>query len=349
MLDASKNENAPARRWWPVVKTVLGVAVLALIAWQFARDLGRLPPRTEPVRVGWLAGSAGLYLVGLGLSGVYWVSLLRHLGAAPGWLRGLRAYFVSQLGKYVPGKAMALVMRVGMVRGPGTPASTAALTAFYEVLTTMAAGVLLALVLIPFVVPGDVPGVLFSGWLRLDLGPHSLFTRYLVELLLFAGLLFLACAAPLTPWLFNRLATGVTRRFGLTTPPPVRYAYFLEGLLVIAPCWVLFGLSLACGLAALPEVDGFWSWGEVGWLMVCIALAYVGGFVVPISPGGLGVREFLLVLLLVPLLTRNGMPATEAAAVVTLVVLLLRLAWTVGEVALAGCLYVASPSPRGAS
>jgi uncharacterized membrane protein YbhN (UPF0104 family) len=160
--------------------------------------------------------------------------------------------------------------------------------------------------------------------------------------------LFAACALPLTPWFFNRLAAGVIRRFSTEPVPPVNSAYFAEGLLIIAPCWVLFGLSLACGFAALPEVNLGWSPLTLGWLMVSMAIAYVGGFVVPISPGGLGIREFLLTLLLVPVLTRHGTPAAQAGPLVALVVLLLRLAWTVGEAVLAGCLYLVPP-PRGAS
>jgi hypothetical protein len=107
------------------------------------------------VGCGWLALSALLYLAGLGLSGVFWFAITRRLSAHPTWIMGLRAYFVSQLGKYAPGKALALVIRVGMVLlADRTPAATAALAAFYEVLTTMAAGALLALALAPLVVSG---------------------------------------------------------------------------------------------------------------------------------------------------------------------------------------------------
>jgi hypothetical protein len=63
--------------------------------------------------------------------------------------------------------------------------------------------------------------------------------------------LLVVTGLPLTPWLFNRMAAGVTRpfqRLGLAPMPPVRYGYLLEGLILIAPCWLLFGLALACGL-----------------------------------------------------------------------------------------------------
>ena len=56
----------------------------------------------------------------------------------------LRAYVVSHLGKYVPGKAMVVVVRAGMVVPFGARASTAAIATFYETLVMMAAGGLVA-------------------------------------------------------------------------------------------------------------------------------------------------------------------------------------------------------------
>jgi uncharacterized membrane protein YbhN (UPF0104 family) len=323
-------------RWWPIAKMLLGVAIVALVGWQLASDLRKLPPRSEPIGYGWLVASAVFYLMGLGLSGVFWLRLLGHFGAGPPWLKGIRGYFLSQLGKYAPGKALALVMRVGFVHGPHTPRALAALAAFYEVLTTMAVGALVALLLIPIVLPAEAAGI---DWGSLyDPAAHHDPTAGQIALL--ALCLFLITALPLTPWLFNRMSRGVTRPFGMATPPPVSYRYLGEGVLLIAPCWLLFGLALACGLAAVPEVNVPWTFTHLGRITVCIAVAYVGGFVVP-TPGGLGGREFLLLMLLIPILEGDRPTATLA-------VLLVRLAWTVGELVLAGCLYLVPPT-RGAT
>ena len=46
----------------------------------------------------------------------------------------LRAYVVSHLGKYVPGKAMVVVIRTALVVPFGARASTAAIATFYETL-----------------------------------------------------------------------------------------------------------------------------------------------------------------------------------------------------------------------
>jgi len=316
-------------KWWPIFKMLLGVGIVALVAWQLSRDLYRLPPRTEPIGYGWLVMSALLYLIGLGLSGVFWLRLLGHMQAAPPWLQGMRAYYLSQLGKYAPGKALALVLRVALVHGPNTPRATAALAAFYEVLTTMAVGVLLALPLIALVHPAQTRGLDWPALLRLEMSAAHDPSR--VEVAVLTLLLLVVTALPLTPWLFNRLARGVTRPFGMATPPAVTYAYLGEGVLLLSPCWLLFGLALACGCAALPEITMPWTLENLARLVLLMAVAYVGGFVVP-APGGLGGREYLLLLLLLPVLQGERPTAS-------LVVLLLRLAWTVGEVVLAGVLY----------
>ena len=60
------------------------------------------------------------------------------------------------LGKYLPGKAWALVLRATLIRGPEVRLSVAGLSSFYEVLTTMAAGVLLAALLFGLQVPSNL-------------------------------------------------------------------------------------------------------------------------------------------------------------------------------------------------
>jgi len=305
--------------WWQAVKLALGLLVLAFVGRQFSLDMARLEPDRPAVGVGWLALAGLLYLVGMGFSGLYWVRLIRHLGASPGWLASARAYYVSQLGKYVPGKALALILRVGMVASPATPASTAALAAFHEVLATMASGAVVAVgcsLLLP--VGGGMDwGAISSTEGRHDPGRWE----YLGVAL---GLMVLTLV-PILPPVFNRLAAVVTRPFRTGPLPEVGWASLGEGLLVTAPCWLCLGAALGCGLLAVGA-----TLPPAAYLVASMAIAYVAGFVVPISPGGLGVRELALSLLLARHLD---------AGRVALAVLLLRLAWTLAEGVAAGILY----------
>ena len=69
----------------------------------------------------------------------------------------------------MPGKAWALLLRGGLVRGPETRLGVAIITSFYEVLTTMAAGALVAAVVF-LVQPPEVTGL---KWHPVFTGPQS--------------------------------------------------------------------------------------------------------------------------------------------------------------------------------
>ena len=67
-----------------------------------------------------------------------------------------------------------------------------------------------------------------------------------------------------------------------------------------------------------------------------LALAYVSGFIIVFLPSGLGAREALLVLVLVPDLSqRLRLGAEDARPLATLTVILLRLVWTSTELLVA--------------
>ena len=332
------------RRWWPIVKALLGLAILSWIGWRFYLDLKRPELWQQPLAIGWLVPAALCYLGGLSLSALYWRRLLGHLGHQPPLAATFRAYFVGQLGKYVPGKALALVLRADLLRGAGVPAGLAGLAAFYEVLVTMAAGALLALLLFVLTDPGGVLAGRGEALLALSSLSWSedLFIDRLTLVLVALGLCALILG-PIYPPVFNRIVHTVTIPFRSGPAPRIRVAWLGEGLLLTAPCWLLFGVALACALHAVPGAGLDWSVATLAYLTAVMGLAYVSGFLVPI-PGALGAREFFLrVLLAGALAERLDTPRPTALGRVVLAVLLLRLAWTVAEVLLAGVLYWPPP------
>ncbi len=318
------------KRWWPVGKAVLTVAVLAAVAWQFARilqdpKLSEEDPLHRPAlqilgetvlhaHPGWLAASALLYVTGLGFSAFFWFRLLRVLGQKPDPVAAARAYYVGHLGKYVPGKAWALLLRTTLVSGPDVRPSVAAMTAVYETLTTMAMGALLAAVLLT--------------WLAADSG------TYVWQAL---GLLALA-GIPILPGVFNFLVRRSAAPFlrGDAQPlPAVRTPTLLFGLALGGCGWVLLGTSLWAVLEALRPESAALEGATLARCIAFLALAYVAGFLALPAPGGLGVRELILQQFLEPEL--GPLPSLVA-------VLLLRLLWTAAEAGMAGALYWL-PSP----
>lgn len=336
------------RRWWPAVKAVLGLAIVLLIGRRFASDLASAELWARPWQPAWLVLSGLLYLAGLSFSALYWGRLLAHLKEPAPPLAVARAYFVGHLGKYIPFKAYSLVLRADLVRQRGVSPSLAGLTTFYEVLTTMASGALLAAGL--FAACGPESGAALS---RQSLLQALSLTRPEEGGLGWAacvGLALLLAAAtglPVVPALFNRVAHHLTLPFrDRDAPlPAIRLAYLLEGLALTAVGWLLLGISLWCALRAVVGPLN-WPPAALARLPASLAVAYVAGFVILVAPGGIGVREFFLVLFLGPeLVGLTGASASEAESLAVGVVVALRLAWTAAEFLLAALLFFA-PAPK---
>jgi uncharacterized membrane protein YbhN (UPF0104 family) len=324
------------RRAWPFLKAILWFLILYLIGRQFVRDLQRPELLRRPLHAGWLVLSGLLYVLGLGFSALYWHRLLGHLGARPPLGAALRAYYLGHLGKYLPGKAWALFLRSSLVRGHGVSAGLAALTSLYEVLTTMASGVLVSLLLFA-VLGADAGAGLNAETLRhllwLEQPGEGGLQRSVVVLI--SLLLFVAIVVPLQPAIFNRLAHRLSLPFrerDAALLPHIRFFYLLEGLALTGLGWLFLGASFAAALRG--TIGAEWPLFDVrtARLPAIMGQSYVIGFVVLIAPGGLGVREFMLTLLLTPeLVGIRDMAADEARGSVVLAVVVLRLVWTVAE------------------
>jgi hypothetical protein len=233
-----------------------------------------------------------------------------------------------------------------MVRSSTTQVGVAVLTSFYEVFLTMSSGALLAAVLFAVQAGDFSSGVDWHVFGRIwqifkggkaeaaPVDPHAL--------CLLALLLLLVIGIPSLPPFFNRLVQRLALPFrqGESGAVPTPHAAsMLQGLALTPGCWFLMGASLWAGLQA-AGVAPVWSWES--WLRYTafLALAYVSGFLIVFLPSGLGAREALLVLVLVPDISqRLGLEAENARPMATLTVLLLRLVWTAAELVTVAALY----------
>ena len=134
-----------SKKWLIVAVKLL---IVVLVAW-FVRDtlvkawrqIGEQTWHWQPF---WLLSAGAIYLIGLLPAAAYWHYVLKVLGQDARWVNTLRAYYIGHLGKYVPGKAMVVILRTGMVRGQGVDTGVAAVSVFFETLTMMAVGAFMA-------------------------------------------------------------------------------------------------------------------------------------------------------------------------------------------------------------
>src|SRR5215471_17031560 len=132
-------------------KYALPVLVAVFVGWYFYKKLDQPGLWNGPLvpEVRWLLAAGVLYLVAYTVWGLYYVILLNNQGAHAPTGTGLRAYFVSQMGKYVPGKILVIVIRVGMLRGIGITRTAIGIAAMYESLVWVGAGALVGIILLP--------------------------------------------------------------------------------------------------------------------------------------------------------------------------------------------------------
>jgi uncharacterized membrane protein YbhN (UPF0104 family) len=324
-----------SRRWivWSFRIVVL-VIVCVGVGGTVRNGLDQLAGHQWHVRPAWLVVAGVLYAIGLVPMAWFWYRLLQSLAQPTPWQATLRAYFLGHLGKYVPGKAMAVILRVAAVRRWVPSMRVAILSTMLETLTMMAVGAFLAAAISIFLLR-DKP-----------------------ELAGIALLAAIAVGVPTMPPIARRVA-----QFGLTRIRPtavgendgapeqsspssmptratsaeelaidaINVRLLAEGWGAAIACWLFLGLSLWATLRAIG-VDSVSPIYDLPMLVAVVAMAVVAGFV-SMLPGGLGVRD----LALVQLLAEHCGPADALVAAV-----IMRLVWLVSELAVCVILYIAA-------
>jgi len=339
------------RKLLPALKIAFTLAILAAVGRFFYLDLRRAGSEGLWRHPCWLVLSGAFYILGLFCSAWFWIRLMRSLGQDPSFMPAVRAYYLGHLGKYLPGKAWALVVRASLAQGAGVKVGVAGVTSLYEVLTTMSAGALLAAVLFAVGAPDTSSLDDWSPLRRLfterDPDTSAVDRKGLVALAL--GMLVVV-GVPILPPVFNRLVKRLRSLKNLLARQPasesidprrfhVRMPVLLEGLAMTAVGWMLLGASLWAVLQSVVDEPRLMTVAEWGQLSAILSLAYVAGFIVVFMPSGLGVRELFLRLFLVPELSRQWTGEKLSVTTTIWAVLLLRLVWTAAELVTCAIVY----------
>jgi glycosyltransferase 2 family protein len=265
----------------------------------------------------WLAAAVVFYVLGQLPNGLFWRQILHALGQrVPLWAT-LRAFYIGHLGKYVPGKAMVVVMRTSLLVPHGARPAAAAVAVFYETLTMMAVGSLVSALII---------AVRF---------------RDHVDWLLAAVAMVVVTGLPIVPPVFTRIVRML--RVGQTEEAAasgdigrLRPAALAGGWLLVSIGWFLSGASIAATLRAAGFAGDTHAADQLVICTAAAALSIVVGFL-SFIPGGFFVREAVLITFLGP---TYGDDAALVAAV------LVRLVWLVAELGVSVILYMSGTRPR---
>ncbi|MEZ6087729.1 MAG: hypothetical protein R3C05_06835 [Pirellulaceae bacterium] len=262
-----------------------------------------------------IAIAAVIYLVSLFPTAIFFHQTLTHMGQRPRLAASVRAHVLGHMGKYVPGKAMVVILRTGAIAGPDVRPGVAMVAAFIETLLMMAVG-------------GTLAGLLVMA---LD---------FPLEITLPALGLAICTAIPTIPAVFRILVRRVAgsrlgRDKGLDDAV-INWGLMAIGWGWMLLTWVLVGSAFALIVQASPGamIEPF-TWRDSALCIASISLAMVAGFL-SLLPGGAGARELVITTLLAP---RFGIVPGLVAAILARVVFLFV------EVTIGGLLWLKRP-PR---
>lgn len=194
---------------------------------------------------------------------ISWSSALQHIG-------------IASISKYVPGKVWPFVARAMVAERSGMSKSAIVGASIYEQVLTLAVGTTLGIALYA-PIDSIIAKLAFAASTLLAIVPViNLLTSRLDSI------------TARIPWIAQRLPKGlVPRQVDMATTGKLVVAYSL--------LWCLTGTIAAAVLA----ISGIAPTAPVAiQLTAAVMLSVCAGFVVLLAPGGLGVREGALVLLL---------------------------------------------------
>lgn len=260
-----------------------GYLLLALFGavWVLATniDFSLLPERVYWVYSPWIGLSVVLFWVVL--AGVWQFNLRLTMGQRISLLAAFRQIVMLLMGKYLPGKVWGVFARGGDASVlEQVPASDSYAAAYLEQLISVHAGFMFGLALLTLAYPAEVwIGIVFLFSLpSLVIVPkfHHRLLKWSSGLLLkkYSSMLKIVESTVISVVDYGRLFL----------------AYLCE--------WVVTGLML---VAVQLAITGVWPAGELFVLLLgSYAIAMVVGFIAIFAPGGIGVREGVMVALLTP-------------------------------------------------
>jgi len=244
--------------------------VIAGVTWFIWRNASELQYNNFSVRWSFIIAAILAAFAFYVVSFFIWRRLAKSFGLKASFILESKAFFISQLGKYVPGKVTLLLLRLDVYRE--YPKRTITIATFVEMIASMASWCLIAASFFVFL-PPEIPN----------------YIRY-------TGIgMFVILIASLNPKLLKPSANWVLRLFGRECIDEIpSFGIMLRFIAVYIVGGLLQGLVLYFALNSFSSVP-FQYYPAITSAYLCAVLI---GIAAIFAPGGIGVREGILFLAL---------------------------------------------------
>jgi uncharacterized membrane protein YbhN (UPF0104 family) len=293
---------------------IFAATVLFFAARTLAAQWNRIGSRLTHVHLewAWIAAATLIVLLTYALLIEGWRRVLAAWDSRLAFHDAARIWFLSNLGKYVPGNIWSLTAMGVMARERGVSGIAAAGSSVVMQLVSVITGTAIVL----------ITGAKLLGQ----------------PLLVGLSILVLALVLFAAPKFLPRFATWAANLTGREIAPPnVPATSIWMAAVASALSWLFYGVAFRFFVHGLLGSAS----GEMSSYIAVYSAAYILGFISPIAPAGLGVREFTLA----AFMTQLGL-ASEADA--ALIAIAARLWLTVVEL-VPSALFVATRTSKRSS
>lgn len=242
---------------------------------------------TYDFQPGWLLLASLLVLGTYAILVETWRRIVAQLGTRIKFWPAARIWFISNLGKYVPGKIWQVTTMAMMLSQHGVTLAAAGASAAVITIANVATGFAIVLILSVGTVKGIAGGT--AGILAATI-----------------AMLLVLVAAPLLARQWNRLAAKIGREQLAVRIPHAAIATALVGCVA---SWLLYGVAFQWFVRALIGPDE----APLSAYITANAASYLVGYLMIFAPAGLGFREIVLSTLLRTL----GIATAPQAALIT--------------------------------
>jgi glycosyltransferase 2 family protein len=297
--------TAPKRRgWWTAVQFVLLAVILVLFGREIAGMQAELRATARSITVRWelIAAASAIVLATYAALIQSWRLLMSGWGSTLAFWPAVRIWTIANLGRYVPGKVWSVGAMVVLAQREGVNPVAATGAALLGTLINIGAGF-------------GIVAIAGSGIL------DALDPRYRAVTMI--GTAGFVLGVLLLPWMLPRVLAWLARRRPSLVPPsrPLPSRTIWLAVAINCASWLGYGVAFALlTRAVLPDISG----ALLSFVAIWTA-SYLAGYLTLIAPGGLGTREWVLMVSLPAL----GMAVSADA---TVLAILSRLWLTVLEV-----------------
>lgn len=304
IVDDHPSPDQPLQQTNPMrlLKIAIAAVVLVGLYWATRSAVGQwnridadVRPSLADIRWSLIGGGAILYAAGLLPSAMLLHRAVWTLGGRPKLSTAVAAQIIGHVGKYVPGKAMVLVLRGGVLARDGVRPMTSTISVFLETFLMMAVGAVVAAI--------ATTGAPVPQWIVTT-----------------AAVTAVMAGVPTLPPVLRRVMAIVSKRDDSIDPSRISWRLFAAGWAWSLLSWLMIGAAFTLIVAAMPSPT------PVDWMTLypiataAISLALVVGFA-SLLPGGAGIRELVLAAVLsIAVGPARGLMAAIAARIIFLTV-----------------------------